>query len=294
VNPSIGTWRAILAERAPRVAATGPPLLAFALGVGLTQTLAVLPSPDAFFPAAAVALLLLAAALRQRRSAPGLLLSVLFGVLLGLGLGLGYGVWRAELRLADGLPLEWERRDIALEGIVAELPREFERGSRFVFRVEKVLTGGAVVPERIMLSWYVAPRQAAEPDEEISSAAPVRLGPGERWRLTVRLKRPHGHANPGGFDYEAWLLERGIRATGYVRAAPRPERLAQPAASRPGESIEAWRAAIRDHLQKNLPAAAYAGVVVALAIGDQGSIPAEHWQIFGATGTSHLMSMWCA
>ena len=28
---------------------------------------------------------------------------------------------------------------------------------------------------------------------------------------------PHGNVNPNGFDYEAWLLERGIGATGYVR-----------------------------------------------------------------------------
>jgi competence protein ComEC len=58
---------------------------------------------------------------------------------------------------------------------------------------------------------------------------PVRAG--ERWRFTVRLKRPHGNLNPHGFDYEAWLFERGIRATGYVRPkrycrTPRRARLA--------------------------------------------------------------------
>src|SRR4029453_5023177 len=41
--------------------------------------------------------------------------------------------------------------------------------------------------------------------------------PGERWQFPVRLRRPHGNLNPNGFDYEAWLLERGIGATGYVR-----------------------------------------------------------------------------
>ena len=35
--------------------------------------------------------------------------------------------------------------------------------------------------------------------------------------MTVRLQRPHGNANPYGFDYEVWLLEQGLRATGYVR-----------------------------------------------------------------------------
>jgi competence protein ComEC len=37
----------------------------------------------------------------------------------------------------------------------------------------------------------------------------------------VRLQRPHGNADPQGFDYEAWLLGQGVRATGYVRHALR-------------------------------------------------------------------------
>jgi competence protein ComEC len=28
---------------------------------------------------------------------------------------------------------------------------------------------------------------------------------GERWQWRVRLKAPHRHMNPGGFDYELWL-----------------------------------------------------------------------------------------
>ena len=34
----------------------------------------------------------------------------------------------------------------------------------------------------------------------------------------MRLRRPHGNANPHGFDYELQLFEQGVRATGYVRA----------------------------------------------------------------------------
>ena len=60
------------------------------------------------------------------------------------------------------------------------------------------------LPEKILLSWY---------GEQLSAH------PGERWLFVVRLKRPHGHFNPHGFDYEAWLTERGIGATGY--AAPK-------------------------------------------------------------------------
>ncbi|MGH8655093.1 MAG: DUF4131 domain-containing protein [Gammaproteobacteria bacterium] len=32
----------------------------------------------------------------------------------------------------------------------------------------------------------------------------------------VKLKRPRGFRNPGGFDYERWLFQQRLRATGYV------------------------------------------------------------------------------
>jgi competence protein ComEC len=109
---------------------------------------------------------------------------------------------------------------------------------------------------------------------------------GERGRLVVRLKRPHGNLNPHGFDYEAWLIERGIRATGYVRKSDVNQRLA-PA----GLTIERLREAVRVRIQRVLPDASYAGVLAALAIGDQQSIAPELWRLFAATGITHLMSI---
>src|SRR5690606_40846767 len=34
------------------------------------------------------------------------------------------------------------------------------------------------------------------------------LEPGQRWQLLLRLERPNGFANPGGFSYDAWLLQQ--------------------------------------------------------------------------------------
>lgn len=98
---------------------------------------------------------------------------------------------------------------------------------------------------------------------------PVRAG--ERWRLTVRLRRPHGTANPHGFDYELALLERGIGATGYVR--PRGERLrVAPLVMAPSYLVERARENIRAKRWKALDGERYAGVIVALAVGDQRAI----------------------
>ena len=119
--------------------------------------------------------------------------------------------WSAAMghwSLARALPEPWEGRDIELSGVVAEMTQPAERGVRFVFDVETAYTPGAEVPPRISLTWYQPGDGVQVPD----------LHPGQRWRLSARMRRPHGNANPGGFDFEAWMLERGIRAVGYVRA----------------------------------------------------------------------------
>jgi competence protein ComEC len=200
-------------------------------------------------------------------------------------LGFSWAALAAQHRLADALPAEWEGRDIAIAGVVAGLPQPNERGVRFEFDVERVLTPHAHVPRRIVLSWWGRP----EGNDGRPATFPP-LEPGERWQLTVRLKRPRGTANPHGFDYEAWLLERNIRATGYVRPrAPRARLDAMVHA--PQYWLERARSAIRARIQRALPGQPYAGIIAALAIGDQRAIPPEQWMTFTRTGVNHLMSI---
>jgi competence protein ComEC len=259
-------------------------ILAFVAGVGWLQQQPALPDPRlGLWLLAALPVLGLERRVRFRHA------PMLFsGLTLALALGAGffYAAWRADLRLADQLPAAWEGRDIQLTGVVAALPQFSERGVRFDFDVEQVSTPGAQVPRRIQLFWF---NRAGEAEEE-ALLDPARLHAGERWRLTVRLKRPHGTANPHGFDYEAHLLERGIRATGYIRKDPANFRLNQ-TVSRPGYLIERARDEIAQRMRRVLADMPYGGVLVALAIGDQGAIPQEQWRVFTRTGVNHLMSI---
>src|SRR5512134_317372 len=256
-------------------------ILCFVAGVWWLQQQPALP--DAAWGWAVAALGLAAAALRPADAAWRLARTALVNAGC-LALGFSWAAWYAQLRLADALPAEWEGRDIALVGVVATLPQAHERGARFEFDVERVLTPGAQVPERIVLSWWGSPALEGEP------AGYPELGAGERWQLTVRLKRPRGTANPHGFDFEAWLLERNLRATGYVRSKAGSSRLA-PMVHRPAYWIERVRQQVRARIQAALPEAPYAGVIAALAIGDQRAIPPEQWQTFTRTGVNHLMSI---
>ncbi len=203
------------------------------------------------------------------------------GLLLASALACGffYASWMAQQRLADGLPSAWQGRDITLTGVVAEMPRLHERGMGFAFDVENTVTPDAHVPRHILLSIYR--------DEKSALLEPHA---GERWQFTVRLKQPHGTSNPYQFDFEAWALERDLRAVGYVHNKGDNRRIATQVHTF-GYHIEQLREAIRTRFQNTLGDAPYAGVLSALAIGDQGSISASQWQIFTRTGVNHLMSI---
>ncbi len=194
-------------------------------------------------------------------------------------LGFAYSAWIAQARLSDSLPDAWQGQNITLTGIVAEMPRLHERGLRFAFDVESVATPGAHVPHRIQLATY-----------DGDTGMPLELHAGERWQFTVRLKQPHGTANPYGFDFEAWALERNIRATGYVYGKGDNRKLSG-VTTTPAYFIEQVRESVRTHFRKTLGEAPYTGILVALAIGDQGSISQAQWQVFTRTGVNHLMSI---
>lgn len=256
-------------------------VICFATGVIWLQQQSELPGRAGLGAIALSVAILLVAALTVCRFKP--LRQALWAVAFGIG-GFAIAACVAQARLSDTLPAEWEGRDIDLVGVVASLPQDNGRRIRFELDVERVITPHASVPQRIVLSWWHA---VGRPDP---LAGPGRLRAGERWRLTVRLRRPHGNANPHGFDYEAWLFERALRASGYVRRAPSNRRL-EALVQRPRYWIERARELARTRIMSALPEAPYAGVIAALVIGDQRAIPAEQWRVFTRTGVNHLMSI---
>ncbi|WP_035382974.1 DNA internalization-related competence protein ComEC/Rec2 [Ferriphaselus sp. R-1] len=270
-----------------------PFTLFFAAGVWWLQQQATLPEPLVGWLAAALAPAWLLPRAGWQRFLRWPLMAAL-----ACSLGVFHAALFAAHRLDQALPADWQGRDIEVVGVISELPHRHERGWRFVFDVEQVLTLGATLPARLQLATY-----------DSAQDEPLDLHAGARWQLTVRLKRPHGSANPYGFDYASWLLERGLRATGYVYRKGTNMRVAELAPGW-GYRIERWRENIRYRFERlgqppscgaaNCPdlagrpapvAAPYLGVLIALAIGDQDSIPAAQWQVFTRTGVNHLMSI---
>lgn len=234
--------------------------IGFLAGVLLLQQLAELP--EAAWAGAAVLLPVLFAHGPRGRAAAAVVAGFLWAWL------------QAAVVLAPSLPSALEGRDLTLQGRVGGLVEVFPRASRFVFDVRTLTVDGKSRPfrTRVRLSWY--------------GRAP-KLRCGETWRLTVRLKRPHGFANPGGFDYEGWLYRRGIRATGYVRPHGSNQRLEAPS----GYPLQRLRESLGRRLRQVLADNPESGVLTALALGERNGVPPARLALLRATGTGHLLAI---
>jgi competence protein ComEC len=199
--------------------------------------------------------------------------------------------WRACAYAGGALAPALEGQDLAITGLVASMPHRNEAGLRFRFQVESARLGDreVVLPAHVLLGWYGG-LDAAPDGSAALQRQPADLQPGERWQWTVRLKAPHGHVNPHGFDYELWLWEQGLQATGYIRAGPR-----DPPPRRIGVTwrhpVEQARHRVREAIYARVPDPRLAGVLAALVTGDQGAIERADWDVFRATGVAHLMSI---
>src|SRR5687767_3147444 len=241
--------------------------LAFAAGAAALQLQAELP---AMAWLALLPICLAGIYFRPKLAAPSALV-----------IGFLWAAAMAQVRMADWLAPELEGRDIEVVGVVSSLPAIGERSVRFEFEVE---SADNRLPKKLLLAWHRSPW--AEDGPALFSAS---VHPGERWLFTVRLRRPHGHVNPYGFDYEAWLLERGIGATGYVRQRGVQKQLGSRNSF--SDRIEKAREVVRDRFNSVLGATPAAGILAALAVGDQRAISAEEWRLFNRTGVTHLMSI---
>ena len=258
------------------------------------------------------ALFLLWTLLRVNRVALGTVFTLLFAAALGFGLtGLRAGAFQKT-----SLDPALEGKDILITGRVAAMPQFGEDGLRFRFEVASARVNEQVValPPLVYLGWYTGfgARPVKKPALALSLAAsasaadadngepsefsqelqrqPQNLRAGERWQMTVRLKAPHGNSNPHGFDYELWLWEQGLQATGYVRSGPNdaaPKKLAADWA----HPVERARQTVRESIFERVANRQLAGVLAALVVGDQNAIERADWDVFRATGVAHLMSI---
>ena len=197
---------------------------------------------------------------------------------------------RANYYLQTVLNPALEGRTLQVVGIVANLPQRMEDSARFRFEVESARDANGTpvpLPPQLLLGWY---GNRLNGNEDKLQAPPADLRPGDRWQLAVRLKAPHGHINPHGFDYELWLWEQGLQATGYVRLGAK-DAPPQWLGSTWTHAIDRLRQSVRSAIEVQVADRALAGIVAALLVGDQAAIDRADWDVFRATGVAHLMAI---
>ncbi|WP_395024277.1 DNA internalization-related competence protein ComEC/Rec2 [Comamonas odontotermitis] len=241
-------------------------------------------------------------------------------MLAACALAWGLAGWQASQQMTLRLDPALEGADLLLQGTIVAMPQQTALGQRFRLQVDTAEFAGrpVAVPPLVDLAWYAQPAANALRSAAPAGAAAIPvLAAGQRWRLPVRLKAPHGSANPHGFDYELWMWEQGVHATGYVRlpagARAGGSRQAGPQLLEAGNAhpVERLRQHVRDAMVHRLAPVAegrraggdggwedaetrrarIAGVLVALVTGEQRVIDREDWRVFRTTGVAHLMAI---
>lgn len=159
-------------------------------------------------------------------------------------------------------------KPVTVDALVADFPKE--NGASLSFQILPV--GRDDLPRRIRVSWFDAPGHPTL---------------GETWQFELRLRRPRGFSNPGGFDYEGWLFRQGIGATGYVVGDANNFRRIDHVVDRISRLRQRFVARVLAHL----PADDASAVLMAVGVGARQSITREQWRRYAITGTSHLMAI---
>ena len=179
-----------------------------------------------------------------------------------------YGSDYVDRQLQHRLPLDANASEFRFTGCVSGLPQEIRSPltGRTYFKSEFVPDENRLSPaglRRLSLNWY-------QPD--------ITLAAGDCYEVTAVLRSPRNLANGLPFDYEAYLIFRGVDAGGYVRDAERMtggqppsarDRLLQQVSSSVPEPASVW--------------------IRGLLFGDGAAFTQERWRLVRDTGTLHLL-----
>jgi len=148
-----------------------------------------------------------------------------------LSLGLTWSNYSFKQHSEQVFPSNFESVDFSVLGQVEGLPSAKNGDIKFYFRVKKL---DSELPQSLMgmrfsLSCY---------------RCPLTIETQDIWQLTLRVKRPHGYASWGAFDYEKYLFRNRVHAKGYIRLKG-----INTLVSKKTSSLQTWRQELRQSLR---------------------------------------------
>ncbi len=182
---------------------------------------------------------------------------------------LGFSLLLIQSSPTSPLDVTLSKREFIITGTVVSIPKTDQHKIQFLFKTDQLQADQ--MPRIIRLNWYRTDHV---------------LVPGEVWRLRVKVKKPYGFMNPGGFNYERWLLRQGITLVGSVKADEQNQRIGLAS----GYFIERLRYQIQQEMSQRV-AQPLLGFALALSIGDRSKLNLKQSQTMQKTGTSHLVAI---
>ena len=202
--------------------------------------------------------------------------------------GVGYWLLDARTDQEVDLPFETGRQEVALSGVVTAPVEHGPGRMTMIVAVESIQQDSASrqVRGNLRLTWRPCKSgHECEPETDIFR--------GDRITVRARIRPPFGTRNPGGFDYGAYLRDRGVHAVATVRGPGRIQ--VQP----PGvfdlsewiwSQIDRGRNQVRQAAVSTLRQPAR-GLFLGMIVGEQNDIPPDVRDDFMTTGTVHIISI---
>jgi len=170
-------------------------------------------------------------------------------------------------------------KEVYMEGVVAEDPRISEDRAELVVESSRILAGNTVIPA----SGKIMVRVMEQEDYPMPQY-------GDLVRFQARLKAPRSFKNPGGFDYERYLLFKGIRVRAIVKSAAVIAVIREGQGNPVRRYLEKFRGRLRGIVKSNAPMPE-AAIIQAMVLGEQSGIPRDLYDKFSRTGTSHIIAI---
>ncbi len=152
---------------------------------------------------------------------------------------------------------------------------------RFVIKCEEITPAGGNVHERFRISGLVLVR--------FYDFAP-KIKYGDRVEILGLISSPKPPSNPGGFDYRRYLHRQDIYKTILLT---KPDNLKITSSGNGNfilQLVQSVRLKLSEKIEGNFTTE-YQGLIKALIIGDQNSVPAYQENNFQRTGTIHILSV---
>jgi len=168
-------------------------------------------------------------------------------------------------------------QEIVMEGLVSKSPETSTSKTTLVIeKVKIILKKGAITTNGRVLLMVKNNHSIFEYGDYI--------------KAKTRLRTPHNFNNPGGFDYERYLLSRGIRALGSIGQPSKIVVLRKNRGAYLKTKLEKYRLQLRRSILETSPSLE-GSILQALILGEKRGIPEHIREKFNRAGISHILAI---